>query len=370
MKILQVVTELRPAGAERVLVTLCRGLKAAGHEIMVVALKPLPEESVIMDELKALGIEARSLELTPAKPWHIFSLRRIIREFKPDLVHSHLIHANLAARLNSLRRKYPLVNTVHIAERRPGKWWHFLSDRLTASLCDVQTAVSLAVRNFHANKTGAKPETMPVIYNGIEIPEPLSADAILKLRKSWMVEDCSKVIGSTGRLDWQKGYDILLQILPEVSRSIPTGERWGVVIIGEGTERPRLEKSAAKMPSNIKVVLPGFRADAPRCPGAFDLFVMPSRYEGFGLTLAEAMAHGVPVLAAAIDSLPELVRNYSNGRTIEFTLENSSEAANAMIEMAGREKSAPLTEFSAENMVKAYSALYDEQLKRVQADRG
>ena len=321
MKILQFITELTPAGAERVVCELAKNLKAKGHQILVLSLMPLPENESILEELRGADIEVKSLNVSKHSPWRILAFRRVVREFKPDIVHSHLIHPNIIARLAGIASpvKFRLVNTVHIAERRPGKWWHFFLDKITFTLCDVQTCVSEAVRDFHSAKTGRPPDKMPVIYNGLpKISEPNKSE-ICELRREWGVENCSKVIGSVGRLDWQKGYDIFLEHLPKISEIIPEGEKWGIVILGEGKFRGELERVADRnRVGNITVKLPGFRKDAAKCIGAFDLFVMPSRYEGFGLTLIEAMMQGVPILASDADSLPELMEFYDNGKCLKF----------------------------------------------------
>lgn len=360
---MQITTELRPAGAERIVSELARGLKKAGHELMVVSLAPFPHESVIVDELRSAMVPMASLGLSKRNPFAMFKLHGVINKFRPDIVHSHLFHANLVAKLNSFGRHYKLINTIHIAERRASRWWHFELDRLTNRLCDRITCVSRAVRDYYSEKTLYDSSRIIVVYNGIKPPVPLFRDEILELRREWGVGDCTRVIGSTGRLAYQKGYDILLSALDLFSMKVPDGEKWGVVIVGEGPERERLERMIEDVPENIVVKLPGFRSDAARIVGAFDLFVMPSRYEGFGLTLAEAMAHGVSVLVSDVDSLPELIKNYPQGRAISFKCCNRFMIADAMTEMSALPPCAPFKEFSIEKMTGEYLNIYRELLK-------
>jgi glycosyltransferase involved in cell wall biosynthesis len=359
MKIIQVITELRPGGAERVLAELCIGLRRRGHDVTVVALEPLPRESVIINELREHGIAIESVNLTKSAPWRIFRLRALLKRLQPDVVHSHLIHANLVTRLNMPGAKYKLVNTVHTMESRKSKFWYFLADLLTLPLCGVQTAVSEAARDFHAGKLHVKPDSMPVIYNGIVAPRQLSYEEITQLRNSWGFAGCKAVFGSVGRLGHEKGYDILLKMLPELSRRVPAGEKWGLVIIGEGAERGALERLAKNAPENIVIALPGFRKDASDCIGAFNLFVMPSRYEGFGLVLIEAMAHGVPVIASEIGPLKELLRNYPNGMFFDFKNQPPAMLAELIADkIINGAVSAPDLSFASEKMVEDYLNLY------------
>ena len=354
MKIVQVTTELRPAGAERIVLELSRGLQQSHHDVTVISLLKIPENSVIVQELRSLNIEVLSLNMNKLCLWRIFKLRSILRKIQPHVVHAHLIHANIVTRLNAWRRKYILVNSVHIAEKRAGKEWHFTCDRLTLDYCDCMTTVSQAVQNFHAKKLRVSPTRLPVIYNGIHIPSSLSAVEIANLKKQWEIEHCTKIIGSIGRLDFQKGYDMLFELLPQLSSFIPHGESWAIVILGEGKEREALQKYPPL--ANIEIRLPGFREDAARCIGAFDLFVMPSRYEGFGLALVEAMSHGLPILTSDVDSLPELLQGYESGRAIDFT---STDAPQKIVQHLSAAATTPCRKYTLPKMISQYIDLYD-----------
>lgn len=357
MKIIQLITELRLAGAERVVGLLSRGMIEAGHEVTVVSLMPLPgdEECSIVPELKACGAEVVSLGVAKDAPWRIGRLKNVIRSEKPDIVHSHLIHANLTARL-FIPKQCPLVNTVHIAERRSNKRWHFWLDRLTKNRCTIQTAVSKAVRDFHAPLIGCRSQDMPVIYNGIERSLPLPEQKRLDIKMKWELGSLP-VIGSVGRLNRQKGYDRLIQTLYDWQ-----GPAIGLLLIGDGSERTALASLAEKLPKNIKPVFTGFRNDASRLAGAFDVFVMPSRYEGFGLTLIEAMSHGLPIVASKADSLPELMKYYDNGSCIDFS--NANAVCHELESALSRPRSTGAFPFSSQKMTGEYINLYQNILQK------
>ena len=457
MKIIQLITELYPAGAEKVLLNLSRELKKCGHDISVISLQPLPEKSDIVDDLIEANIPVVSLNVTKFTPWRIFRLVKILKkktrdrrlktkddrleekektvkepsrlllkrrdavfttkasEEKKDrqktegksktendtakavnshkqqpttsnqqpitdqsstsniqhstfniqhseiVLHAHLIHANLVSRIVSLfinknTLGYKIINTIHIAERRTSKWWHFSLDKLTFRLCDVQTAVSEAAQQHHAEKIGVSPEKIPVIYNGIVPPKHLSEEEIKHLRQEWEFEKCSKVIGSVGRLDWQKGYDIFLKVLPKLSKKIPKGETWGIVILGEGGQRPYLKRIIDEIKcTNIKVILPGYRKDAADCISAFNLFIMPSRYEGHPLTLLEAMSLGVPIIANDIPTITKVFAPYANGECLGF---EAKDVSNKITTYIHNKKQKPYSPFKIENMTNEYMHIY------------
>jgi len=368
MNIVQVITELHPAGAERIVANLSIDLKRMGHNVIVISLQPLPDNSIIVDELLENNIPVNSLNLTKWTPWRIFRLRKFLlsnytnSEFNVQssmfnlIVHSHLIHANIACRLNNIfGLKFKLINTIHIAEKRKRKSWHFILDKLTFRFCSYQTAVSKAAAEYHAKKLKIPTEKIKVISNGIKPPNHLTLEKVNELKQEWGFENCNKIIGSVGRLNWQKGYDIFLKLLPELGKIIPKKETWGIVIIGEGVERKKLEDLIKTIPDNIKVILPGYRSDAADCIGAFDLFVMPSRYEGFGLTLVEAMAHGIPCLCSDADSLPEIISQYSNGKTTNFS---RSDCLDDISQYINKPFIEPVNNYSIDRMIKSYLKLY------------
>lgn len=362
MNVVQVMTELRPAGAERVVADLSLGLLERGHHVQVVSLLARPPESRILDELEAAHVPVHSLGVSRGAPWRGSRLQSLLASLRPELVHSHLFHPNLLTRLAPKNRTWALVNTVHVAERRRWRGWQFVLDRWSQHRSDAVTAVSVAVRNQLAERTRVAPETIPVIYNGIRAPRRLSSAEVAHMRSRWGVGDCTRVLGSVGRLHFQKGYDRLLALLPAMARFVPDGERWAVVVVGEGNERRALERLASLAPPAFKVVLPGFSSDGSECSAAFDVFLMPSRYEGFGLALAEAMAHGTPALVSSADSLPELAARCPAVRIVDFSPGAVSALVDGITELAAGPRS-PSLPFPMAGMVDSYVELYERLLR-------
>lgn len=380
MTIIQVITELTPAGAERIVANLSISLKSAGHNITVVSLKPLPKNRTIVDELFGNNIPIFSLNLTKLTPWRILRLKKILKFLKnqrqitnhksqtnidssthqPIIVHSHLIHANLATRIAKIpNNNFKLINTIHIAEKRKSRFWHFWLDRLSLKYCDQLTAVSQAAADFNCLKLNIPHYSIKVIENGIKVPRLLNKTEIKNLREEWNLQDCSKVIGSVGRLNWQKGYDIFLKMLPELSKKIPENETWGIVILGEGKHRKDLEDIIGKTEyKNIKVILPGYRPDAANCISAFDLFIMPSRYEGHPLTLLEAVSTGIPIVANNIPTIEPIMKTYNNGNCIEFD-NKIQQTLNSIIKFIPYKRQKTIFQYSIEKMTSKYEKLYD-----------
>lgn len=364
VRIVSVITELAPAGAERMLADLVRGQIAHGHEARVVSLCPEPEDSSVADDLRSAGAEVVFLGARKTSFLSLpFRLRRAIRGFRPDVAHSHLMHANLASRIALAGTGIPLVNTIHISERRPGKGVFFRLDRMTFRLADVATAVSEAAARHHERMCGLPTGTIRVVSNGIDPVDPASEQVIRAFVDECGLGPCSCLLASVGRLDRQKGYDRLLSRLPALSARIPKGEIWGLAIFGEGPERAALEAQARALPcENILVVLPGRFAGAASLTAGFDVFLMPSRSEGCPLALLEAMSLGLPVVTSDADSLPELCRNYT-GFSACLSFEEDADGtwfAEAVVRAAESGRSLPCILTTKEEMIEQYETIYHQ----------
>ncbi len=364
MKILQILTELGPGGAERVVLDLSEELMLRGHQVFLSVLKSPPENRAIADQFSALGIEPEYLHIDrAAEMYRLYLLRKSIRKISPDICHSNLMHPNLCSRIAAAGLGIPLLNTIHISERRPGQGGLFALDRLTFSLCSACNAVSVASARFHEEKLGLEKGTIKTVYNGVDSVTMPCNGLLSRMKKEWGLENCSKIIGSVGRLNMQKGYDLFFSLFPELSARVPSGETWGVVIIGDGPEMENLKQMAENAPANIKIVLPGFMSEAKQMIYMFDLFVMPSRYEGYGLVLAEAMTTGVPVVVNPVDSLPELCRFYKNSLMADFeSPSNRAETAGIIADALELPKGEGIVISGKKEMAEHYIKLYENLL--------
>ncbi len=265
MKILMVITELGPGGAERIVCELSKNLLKKGHSVTVVSIAQPPDTDVIPRQLTQAGIPVRYLNGT-RRDLKLFSkLRKMILQEKPDVIHAHLIHANLLCRVAAAGTRIPLVDTIHIAEKRKNRQWYFLLDALTQHLADVHTAVSHAAAEFHEKHCFMKPGSIRVIYNASDTVDPASPETLQAVSANFKLEEFDRVIGSIGRLDYQKGYDWFLERAGFLSRIIPSGQKWAVLIFGEGPERAALTELADRAEHsyrNLKIFLPGYRPDA------------------------------------------------------------------------------------------------------------
>ena len=300
MKLLLVITGLGMGGAENVVATLADGMAAKGHEVLIVY---LTGEAIVIPKnpyVKILGLDMKSgRELLKA----YLKLRKIISEFKPDVVHSHMVHANLISRLVRLTIKMPrLVCTAHSTYE--GGRLRMLAYRLTDSLADISTNVSkMAVTAFE--KQGAVPPgRMVPVLNGVD-HKKFSPNEIT--RKSSRQQYCTKnenVFIAVGRLFDAKDYPTLLQAFALLTKHNEDVKLW---IVGDGPLRSDLESLANELGIYKDVLFLGMRHDIPELLNGADFFVLSSAWEGFGLVVAEAMAAEKIVVATDSGGVKEVV---------------------------------------------------------------
>ena len=355
------ITELRPAGAERCVYELARRLDRKRFAVQVAALRG----GAVADRLKRAGIGVTVLNVRgKLDVVKITGLVKLLRREKIDLLHTHLFHADLAGRIAArLAGVANLVHTVHVAEAR-FRPWQYAWARVTANWCDRIVCVSRAVRDHHARKAHLPSWRYKVIYNGID------SDAYApnmsrreELRRRWGVGDDEILMAFVGRLDYQKNLPMLLEAVRRLRQSRSDIR---LVVAGDGPETPILEKFLRENKPGLVIWL-GRTDDVPGVLSAADIFVQPSRWEGFGLAAAEAMAAGVPVIATKVPGLTELIEDGVSGLLIDSEDTDTLAAAtnqladnrNERVRLGSAGQKRIKERFSIEANITAHERLYE-----------
>jgi glycosyltransferase involved in cell wall biosynthesis len=208
-----------------------------------------------------------------------------------------------------------------------------------------------------------------VIHNAVDLAR-FAAPPDRELRRTLTGNDRTPLVLTAARLHEQKGLDVLIKAVPGVPDAC-------FAIAGDGPKRRQLEKLAADLGVEDRVRFLGSRSDIPALLGASDLFVLPSRYEGFPLALLEAMAAEVPVVATRIDGIDELVVDGQNGDLVEAgdSAALGSAITNLLADpdrrkaLATRGHELVLQRYGAEAMTARVTHVYDELLSGASAKR-
>jgi glycosyltransferase involved in cell wall biosynthesis len=287
-------------GSERHLLTLLPALAERGIEPVFLGLdNPAGEPEPFYREL---GVERVRLpcprDLDPGLAWRV---RRELRRLRPDVVHTHLVHADVYGALAA--GGVPLVSTKHNDDRfRLGPFRYV--ERALARKATRVIAITEALRRFCVDRVGLPAAKVEVVHYGLdELPRPWGESAEVAL------PDRARVLLCVGRLAEQKGVDVAIEALRRIREQEPAAV---LVVLGEGPERPRLEALAGD-----GVYLPGRVGDVAAWYGRAELLVHPVRWEGFGLALLEAMLAGKPVVATRVSSAPEIVADGETGLLVQ-----------------------------------------------------
>lgn len=300
MRVLLTITGLGMGGAERMVTDLADGLVSAGCDVRIVYLRGPLQVCPRRSEVEVVGLGMNS----PTGVFGAYSkLRKIIREFRPDVVHSHMFHATLLTRLLRLTISIPrMISTMHAGYA--GGRFRVAAYRLTDWLTDISTNVSyVAMANFIASGA-VRSGRMVVIYNGISAEEfRPSSETRAKVRNTLGVgEDCNLFL-AVGRLAPQKDYPNLFQALARLPQDLP----FRLLIAGDGPLRPQLEAMVGELGLHSRVQLLGIRHDVAALMAAADVFVHSAMGEPFGLVVAEAMACERVVVATDTGGVREVL---------------------------------------------------------------
>ena len=376
MRIAHIIKVTRISGAERHLLFLVEGLRKRGFDAHLII---LVERDRPMDDM-ARAAEKRDIPLTRLTIHRDYDLsllrrlRRALRQIKPDIVHTHLIHADLFGYAAAkLARVSAVVSSRHLDDTfRYRSRWRRINRRLWRMIDAVESLSRAAMRQFAHWRSKMRPPTkISVVLYGMEYKWHSDKDiaaARLRLRTELKLPPDAQLLGMACRLVEQKGIPYALEALRRIRSDFP---RAHLVIAGDGEKARELRRLASLLGIADRVCWLGWRADAADLMAAFDIFLLPSLHEGFGLVLLEAMSRRVPIIASRVGAMPEIVVDGETGILVEAR--NVDQLAKAMARLLkdralrkymGLLGAARLEEhFSVERMVDGTLAIYEKILE-------
>jgi glycosyltransferase involved in cell wall biosynthesis len=284
-------------GSERHLLALLPALAERGLEPVFVGLDdPAWDPSDFYGALTVPAIRLRSpRDVDPL----LFA--RLVRSLHADVVHTHLVHADLYGGLAARLRGAHLVTTKHNDDPfRTGPFRYV--ERGLAKLADRVITITDALRMFTIERVGVPAAKVQTIHYGLD-----GLPAAWGENPADDVPDGVRVLLAVSRLTGQKGVDVAIRALPELAADTV------LVVLGDGPERAGLQRLARDLGVDRRVFLPGRVPDVAAWLERARIFVHPARWEGFGLGVLEAMLAGLPVVASNVSSLPELVADGETG---------------------------------------------------------
>ena len=289
LRVVHIVQNLNYGGMERVLADIVGGLDPEQFEPHVLALEYLGRFAEGLERVATLHVAPA---MTRWSMLHPAALSHWLRSLAPDVAHTHSgvwYKGSLAARRAGVQR---VIHTEH-GRHFPDPWSSRIVDRLASRRTDRTVAVSESVAAHLRSHVVADARRVVVIPNGIATADFAQAGDRLRLRGGLGIDENCLMIGSIGRLEPVKGYDVMLEAFAVLQRRWTSGKRILLVLAGDGSQRAALDAQAARLGISDSVRLLGWRDDVHDLHAGFDLFALTSRSEGMSISLLEAMAAGL-----------------------------------------------------------------------------
>lgn len=308
MKIVYFIDHLRADGAQYVLKQLVEGLKARGHTQVVLCLNDSWDEP-FRQKLVAAGasvhiVGKRALAMGYGWWW----IYRFLRQERFDVAVTILFVSDVIGRLLAHLANVPRIVTSIQTHNINYAWWQCMAVKMTMQWVDMVLLSSPNIRDFVIAREGASPDRLAVIPNTIRLQNYTQTVDRSRLRAELDLPSDQIILGSVGRLTYQKSYDVLLQAFALVPRQDIV-----LVIAGVGEDEVSLRALVAKLGLQNRVCFLGYRHDVPQLMPSFNVYVHASRFEGLPIVVLEAIASGCPVVATAVDGTRELIEDGLHG---------------------------------------------------------
>jgi glycosyltransferase involved in cell wall biosynthesis len=365
-RVLHVIDSLHLGGAQEVILNLATcGSPRFRHEVAA-----MHGHGIYWHRLREAGIKVHSLSPHKFLPAYLATLPALLLAKRPDIFHCHLIPSNIIAKPLGALMGVPLIlNHDHTNDpQRIDNKLLLALDKATNQFAHHLIAVAGACRDFLIQHESIPPEKITLVPNAIDLrrfsPGQITRrDARSKLGLS---PDAS-VIAGVGRLNSQKNFSLFLDVAAALSPRFPNLR---FLLAGEGPEEAMLREKALQLGLTERIVFAGYIADTRQVYAAADILLMPSRFEGLPMTLLEAMAMNLPVVASKLDGIAEVIEDGREGYLVDSAdVTAFAERCAALLdhpakssELATNARAKIEARFSVERMTSAVESIYDQFL--------
>lgn len=314
--IVWMIDSLGPGGAEQLLPTILKRLKDAGFNIRICALQ-CRLGNPIASELERIGLPVDLVPIPNLRhPLNLFRILYYLRTHRPIIVHTQLEFANVLGTIAAKILGIPTVATLHtldtFAERKFSLWRLRLRWFVLRIFCDQIIAVSEKTRTYHVQSGKLNSDKVITLYNGVDISrfQNINESQKMKIRQTFNLPLDNPIIITVAVLRELKGVQNMIRALPSIFEQFPNAQ---YLIVGDGAYGASLRDLASTLGIQDRVTFAGHRTDIPALLACSDLFVLPTLKDALPTVLIEALAAEKPVIASAVDGVPEIIENGVNG---------------------------------------------------------
>ena len=346
IKAMHIITRLIRGGAQENTLLTVQGLaRRPGHEAMLVTGPGLGPEGDLVEDARNSGVDVVVIDAMrrAIHPWRDYvayrELRRLMRELRPDVVHTHSSKAGIIGRRAAKAERVPaVVHTIHGLpfhdyERPLVNKLYVALERRAARYTDLIMCVADAMTDKAVAAGVAKREKFVTVYSGMDVEPYLHGDHDReRVRQSFGFRADDLVVGVIARISPLKGHEFIIRAAPDILRRHPNMR---LLFVGEGHIRAEMEQLAEEHGVLDRIVFAGLRdyREIPELIAAMDLVVHTSLREGLARVLPQALLSGVPVVSYDVDGAREVVIDGKTGWLVEA--ESIGPLADAVCEALG-----------------------------------
>ncbi|MFC1708798.1 glycosyltransferase family 4 protein [Candidatus Omnitrophota bacterium] len=326
MRILYITTHLNRGGITSYLTSLAISLKHNGHDVVVASSGGDNQRTFSHNNIEYIKIPIRTKqEISIPVLLSYFTLKRFLLKNHIDVIHAHTRVTQVLAALLARKFNIPFIATCH-GFFKPR--WH---RRTFPCWGDKTIAISSQVKEHLMREFKVEEKNIFLVHNGIDLDklEDCRPEEAGNLKDEVGINRESLVVGTTARFSTVKGLEFLIKSLPEV---LKVRDNVVLLLVGQGREEPELRKLAKGLGIENKVVFFKPTKVTSKYVCAMDIFVMPSIQEGLGISILEAQAQKVPVVASKVGGIPDIIEDRVTGILVEP--KNESAIAKAILELS------------------------------------
>lgn len=346
IKILHLITSLNIGGTEKFLLSVLGNLNRK-YDFSVGYLK---QRGQIAGEIEKLGI--------PVKKFSFFSLVQHLKNHKIRIIHTHLYRANIIGRIAAKLAGVPVIISSQRSIDGWKKFYHVWDDKCTSYFCDLIISNSEASKNILVRREKIPPGKITVVYNGIA---PHKNTRTQEHKNAFTV-------AYIGRLHKEKG----ICLIPEIAKLVSAkNNKITFLIYGDGPERQNLELRIKQLGLETNIIFAGWKNDLENIYNSIDLLLLPSEEESFPQAALEAMSFGIPVMAADVGGVSELVENKKTGFLIKSR--EPEPFAEAILSLGedrycynhfSENSKARAADFTLEKMINSIDGIYERFIRK------
>jgi glycosyltransferase involved in cell wall biosynthesis len=315
IRVLNIIETISSGGVERRRLSMAKLLDKSTFELKIICTNSYGS---FADEIRKQGVEVieiGSLTNFIDVKQHL-KVQKIITDFNPHIIHGAIFEGITMAAINGFWKRVPIIILEETSDPQTRSWrGNVLMKILTLSAHKV-IGVSPAATNYLINTLKISKNKVELITNGIATPRTVHSEETAMLKKQLKISEDEIVIGSVGRMtdDSNKRFsDLIRAFAILVKKELPVK----LILVGDGVEKNKYIQQVVDLGIQKQVFFAGYQADTSLYYSLFDVFSLVSSHESFGLVLAEAMFHKLPIVATKVGGMKYIVDENETGFLVE-----------------------------------------------------